>query len=375
MKKILFLSTSNINQRSGGALATLAYYNAMKTLYPGQIDLLMPAEFCLGNHSNAIKVPRRTTLEAVLSGSIHRYKSFISSYLKNNRDSYDLCFINGGIYAGDMIDIIHNYGCKIVVLHHNFEREYQMDNKTLWTLKGLTPVLVMRNERKAYLNADCNLFLTNEDKEMFAFTYGEKRLSSHITGSFEPYNEDVLTYANERNPIIAITGSMNTLQTISGISDINLNYYDILSTICPEWDLLIAGRNPGDVIYKFERRNPNHITVIPNPENMNDVLKSVSIYLCPTNVGGGLKLRVMDGLKAGLPILVHKVSSRGYGYYFNKPYFKVYNDKTSFENGLRELVKYCQKDFNRESIQRDYKDYFGFDKGCERLKRALESLK
>ncbi len=374
MKRILFLSTSDLSRRSGGALGTLAYYNAICKLYPGRVDLMMPEEYCVASFANAIKVPKRNTSQAILSASLHRYKSFLANYLRENKGIYDVCFLNGGIYAGDMMDMIHENDCIIIVLHHNFEREYQMDNKSLWTLKGMTPFLVIRNEKKAYFKADCNLFVSQEDKELFVLHYGNVETPSIVTGSFEPSENKLPIYEHSKKNIIAITGSLNTIQTMSGIKDLTNNYYNIILDVCPNWKLLIAGRNPNDEVYNLKSKNPQNIEIIPNPENMDDIFDGASIYLCPTNVGGGIKLRVLDGLKAGLPILVHKVSSRGYGYYYDKPYFKVYHDKESFRQGLNDLVQYCKVDYNRNLIQTDFKNYFGFSKGCERLKSALELI-
>lgn len=375
MKRILFLSTAKLSHRSGGALATLAYYNAICSIFPGQVDLVMPEEFCIGDYKNAIKAPKRSMLSALLSGSMHRYKAVIKKYLKCNKGKYELCFLNGGIYSGDMMDDIHSHGCKIIVLHHNFEREYQMDSKTTFTLGGRTSFFVNRNEKRAYQKADCNLFLSQEDKTLFETHYGLTNKPAVVTGSFEPVHEILPQYENVTQNIIAITGSMNTNQTMCGIVDFTNNYYKDFREICPNWTLLIAGRNPREEVYKLKEMNPDSISVIPNPEDMNAVLNGVSIFLCPTNVGGGLKLRVMDGLKAGLPILVHKISSRGYNYYLDKPYFKVYNDNQSFRKGLNALMDYCEKDFDRKTIQSDYKHYFGFEMGCNRLKHALDLMK
>ena len=94
----------------------------------------------------------------MLKGQIHRNLHFIRSYLKKQHHKYEYVIINGGKYAGDMIDIIKHYGLKTVVIHHNFEREYEMDNKSILTLWGLSPYFIIRNERKAYLKSNIIVF-------------------------------------------------------------------------------------------------------------------------------------------------------------------------------------------------------------------------
>lgn len=372
--RILFIAPYNLGQRHGGALATLAYYNAIKQLYGDLVDLMMPAEFATGVFSNAIGVPARSTIKAMLSGSMHRYKRFLDDYLRKNGDQYKFCVFNNGFYAGDTMRMIHHYGLRIMVIHHNFEREYAMGDKSLFTLYGRTPYLVVRNEKKAYLEADVNCFLTPEDIDLFVSYYGESRGANQLIGVFEPIETVLLHPSGYIEQKIVITGSMNTRQTMCGIEDIHRYYYSIIKTLCPDWNLVIAGRNPGHEVYDLQNENPSKIIVVPNPKNMEDITKTASIFLCPTNVGGGLKLRVMDGLRMGLPILVHKVSARGYNFFYDKPYFKVYENKEQFSSGLECLLSYCQNNYNREQIQNDYLSFFSFSSGCNRIKKAISLI-
>ena len=374
MKRILFIAIADIAKRNGVGLASLAYYNAVCKLYPDSVDLMMPLEACKGKYSEAIGVPQRSRYKAILSGSMHRYKDFLQDYLKKHHDEYSLCIINGGRYAGDMMDMIHHHGLKIMVIHHNFEREYCMDNKNVYTLWGLTPIFVNKIEKKAYKEADVNCFLTPEDKELFLKYYGNIKKKSFVIGVFEPEEIKAETVGSENLKRIAITGSMNTYQTLCGIKDLNNRYYDKIRELCPEWDVVIAGRNPGKDVYDLQKRNPESIKVIPNPVNMNDITQGVSIFLCPTNVGGGLKLRVMDGLRQGLPVLVHKVSARGYNNFYEKPYFQIYYNQETFQQGLVNLRKLTESGVDKKAIQDDYNALFGFERGCDLIKKALESV-
>ena len=373
MKRILFISSTDIAKRGGVGLATLAYYNAVCEMYPGIVDLMMPLEACNGKYSNAIGVPSRSRLKAVLSGSMHRYKAFLRNYLKNHREQYFLCIINGGLY-GDTVNMIHHYGLKVMVIHHNFEREYCMDNKTIYTLWGRTSIFVNRLEKKAYKCSECNCFLTPEDLSLLQIHYGKTNGKSVLLGVFEPEIWTPTPPKNTSKNRIVITGSMNTYQTICGIIDVANNYYGIIKKVCPDWELVIAGRNPRQEVYEFQKQDNACIRVIPNPVVMDDITQSASIFLCPTNVGGGLKLRVMDGLRQGLPVLVHKVSARGYNKFYDKPYFQIYYDKKTFIEGLSKLVQYVNSGHDGSIIQRDYMSFWGFERGCEIMKNTIDSL-
>lgn len=374
MRKILYIVHGNIKKRSGGCLAMLAYYNALISLYGDKVDIMMPAEADDGSFRNVIPVTARSHIKALLSGSLHRYKSAVRTHLKRHFEDYDLCIINGGVYAGDMMDMIHDFGLKIMVIHHNFEREYAMDNKDLLTFGGRTPFLIIRNESRAYRKADANCFLSKDDLLLFNNYYGVSSGKEHLIGVFEPFDKKLPYNSDQPQKVIAITGSMDTVQTMCGIKDIQENYYDIIRDLCPKWDLVIAGRNPCQEVYDLKALNPEYIKVIPNPPLIDNVTRPASIFLCPTNVGGGLKLRVMDGLRMGIPILVHKVSARGYDVFNEKAYFRVYENRKSFENALKDLIHYCEDGFSKEVIQNDYLIHFSFSSGCERMRHAIESL-
>lgn len=377
MKKVLFIATTDLNRKDGGGLGMLGHFNSCKFLTKGNVDLVMPAEARGVQFANAIGAPRRPIVKSLLSGSIHRYKSFLKRYLSKHKDVYELCIVNGGIYAGDMMDMLHSYGIKVVVFHLNYEPDYQMDNKSLWTLNGRTDFFVKRNERRAYLKADYNCFMTETDQSLFIKNYGKVDVPCSVIGCYETrgLQNKVCEFPKSIKPALSITGSMNTLQTLCGIRDFRDRYFKIFKEICPEWKVIISGRNPVDEIMEFEKASNKVISVIPNPENMDDIIKQSTLFLCPTNVGGGIKVRVMDGLKQGRPVLVHQISARGYESLFREPFFKVYYDEDTFRSGLKSLLEYTTTSLDPNDIYKKYLQYFSFEAGTSRYNDIFNVLK
>lgn len=383
MKRILFIATTNLNERSGGSLAALAYYNAFQNKFNKIVDLALPEEFCIGIYKNAIPVPRRNKIIAYIDlfkGRLHRYKDFFNKFLTINANNYDLAVINGGINAGDMIDMFQSYGLKVIVIHHNYEPEYQMDNKTNRTIWGLTPYFVAKNERNAYKQADLNAYLTKSDIKLHQTHYGKSKTEPYLLGTFEPQKEEII-WRNEPKRLeshknIIITGSMDSVQTVRGILDFKENYFPIFRKLLPDWKIIIAGRNPDSRILDFVNKNPDCISIIPNPQNINDVIAMGNIFLCPTNVGGGLKLRLMDGLRNGLLILTHEVSARGYEVFHNQPFFQIYKDKKTFAQSLSLLTAFYNSNEEYYSkICSIYHSYFSFEAGCKRVNEMISLLK
>ncbi len=215
------------------------------------------------------------------------------------------------------------------------------------------------------------------DQDLFSRNYGLVDIPSSIIGCYETeaINMPHVKLTDSKSHIIAITGSMNTLQTLNGLRDFRDKYYAIFKELCPNWKIIIAGRNPVSEIMTFQKENSHNVDIIANPESMDDIINNSSIFFCPTNVGGGIKLRLMDGLKHGRPVLVHQVSARGYESLFNEPFFRVYHDEETFRSGLLDVLNYVKNQNNPSDILQKYLDYFSFEAGTKRYAKVFETLR
>lgn len=379
-KSILFDSTNTlITNQNGAGLATLAYLNAVIKFFSYQkIDVLVPSEISSIEWTfNSIKVSSRLMLSKILGmfrGKFYRCPDFLLNHLQKNPDKYEWVFLNSGLNSGYIIEHLQKKNFKTVVLHHNFESEYMMDSKNIVTLYGRTSFWVKKWERKAYIGATINLFLTNQDKELFEKEYGE-RANNYVIGMFEPYSSEKPKLVDSDEKSIVITCSLGSPQNVFALRRFKDTYLELFNQTLPEWKLKLMGRNPEADILEWPKQYP-FVEVYPNPENIRELCAKSSIYFCQMDAGGGLKLRVMDGLRNGQPILVHRVSARGYDAFFNEPFFKIYDDEKSFVKALKELSLYIQSErLSRQYIQDKYYSEFGFDSGTSRLKMILENLK
>lgn len=372
MKKVLFLSFVNIALKNGGGMATLSYYNAVCACRPGNVDLMMSQEYCVGHFSHAIGMPKRSVLDYFTDCNLHRGKTFIKRYIRDNYQKYDTVVINNGRNAGDMMDYIHKYNLRIIVIHHNFEVEYSMTNKSFYTLGGHFPYIVSYFEGQAYRKADVNCFMTAKDVALFEDYYGPANAEKHILAVYETEHRDFTPSLCSNAKTCLITGSMCTYQTYYSIKKFGEVYMKCFTDVCPDFKIIISGRNPNSVIYDLRDKWSESISVIPNPEDMNEIMDMGAFFICPTCIGGGIKLRVMDGLKKGLPALVHEISARGYEAFGDLPYFQVYNDTQSFIKGLNSIRSFIDNNRDYQNIIiNKYKENFSFETGVSRMKKIL----
>lgn len=365
--RILLITSVDISTKSGGGFANRAFFDSLATHFPDCVDV--------------ISMPPATMFEkvaSVLQGRIHRLHDRVLDVLDRRQGEYQVCVINSGLY-GDLVPEIKERGIRVVTIHHNFEVLFQMDNRRPITLWGLTPYFVRKNERKAYQGSDLNIFLSDEDRKKMSEYYGTTISQCDVVvGVYETKEQSKASLLTE--PVsghhidVAMSGCLNHLQTRLGMKDFKDHYYELIRKLMPgDTRLVITGRNPGRTLMEFARRD--HVELIPNPENISEAIKGCSIYLCPVNVGSGVKTRIFDGLRLGMPVLAHAVSAWGYEAFLDKPWFKIYDDAESFEAGLHSILTYMKdhQDLKTEIIG-DYKTYFSFEVGDRRFLDALTSI-
>lgn len=380
--KVLFVCVVTPFRFGGGTQATTAYLDATLDFFSHKnVDVIVdsavniPQGYEDVNFIKILKRDRLTSLFGMLDGQLGRFAKPALKELMTGK--YDMCIFNGGREAGWVVNRLKNRSVKFVTIHHNLEIEYCMDTKHTVTLGGKYDGFVKRQERNAYMKSDLNLFLTEQDLRTFEKIYGSTNAKNVVIGTYDFKIADIIqlqeTASSEYD--IVISGSLKTYQTEHGIRDFMDNYYDIVLKYIPNVRILITGRDPSQRILAYAEQHAKHIKVVPSPIDIHAEVRKAKIFLCPTDIGGGLKLRAMDGLKNGLPIIVHAVSSRGYDSYFNKPYFNIYNDKESFEKGLTSSLNYIKSQENISNvINSEYYKYFGYKAGKQRFHKAIKLL-
>lgn len=364
----------------GGALASHAYFNAFSKLANGNVDLICSNDVESKNTENenyakgkiffAPERPLYCKLLSIVTGRLNRYTTFAKKIIK--KDCYDYIVFDHSCVAGPLVDYAARKGVRTITIHHNYEYEYYKDNSK-WLNRLLFLHHVVRNEKKAYQKSDVNLFLTKQDLDTFKKVYKRSVGNNAVIGTFEyKSNIHLLEFKKNNGACItfSITGTLCNFQTNDGIK----YFFSTLFPYVPsECKIIVSGRNPTEDIIRLCRENPN-VKLIKNPENMDDVIQQSDVYICPTKIGGGLKLRVMDGLRNGIPVLCHEKSARGFDFFYDTPFFKIFHNEIEFKECLLELIENVQENnFSRIFIQEKYKEYFSFESGFQRLKSILET--
>lgn len=379
--KILFITYHYLDNNSGGSFASRAFINAFTELADACM-LLYPyrgTEISSYIHKKCIlkKIEyNKTKLDKIIdifSGNLNRFNNIAFNYI--NDFSPDLIVFDKSLSSLNLIKRIRLSQIKIITIHHNYEMEYYSGTKPSFLLRLPLHYYIRKAEKESIAYSDLNLTLTNQDIYLLKKNYDlNNQANFYCLGVFESKNENVPSIHPVRKDdkiVCIITGNLSSKQTHVSIVDFVNNYFDYIEIKYPEVELIIAGHSPSSEIKKLCLKH-SKIKLIDSPEDINKVIKGANIYICPVNQGGGLKLRILDGLRLGLPVLTHLISARGYDNLLKFCWFNEYNSKADFCLKFDEMVDSLkQNKFSNFEIQNEFYNNFSFEKGIIRLKELL----
>lgn len=377
---VLIITPHYINRVSGGSLGSRAYIGAFTSIYEN-CTLIYPDDngINISNYfpPNLKLLPcydNRTKIQKGIDlylGILTRFPKFIKEHLKRN--NYDIIVFDHLLSTIGIINIINKQKTKIITIHHNVEIDYYKDNLPPIYLRYAILPRINKSECQAIKKSDLNLTVTLQDRESFItrmkadpskiFYWGISESYSDISISLIPENK-----TEHKEPIFIITGSLCFPQSIESITKFIHLYYPLIKQEFSNFKLLICGRDPNKKLIEAIKELHN-IEIIANPINIINIIKKADIYICPIESGGGIKLRIMDGLKCGIPVIAHKNSCRGYENFTKHHYILSYDDQISFIRSLRNIK---EKYPNKEAIQTYYYSCFSFQSEIERLKIILK---
>lgn len=372
--RTLYITNTYLFGRSGVVNASKAFINAfaelsesMTLVYPQQnryevedIDGQNIKLYPVDDHRSKV-----TKFCSLLAGKMHRYsKETVKLF---DSEKFDVVVFDTSNVSSRLIKRARSKGLKVITIHHNYEMEYiKGDTRTI--LKYPLLFWTLKYEKQAVRCSDLNLTLTPTDAKSL-MTHYDKDGRFDVLGTFE-YKRNILPAAETHevgSMVFVITGQLYSIQTEQSLLPWMEKYYKLLKNQYASAKVVIAGRSPSDTLIKA---CVNHeIEIIPSPKDIDAIVKSGDYYICPTELGSGLKLRIMDGLQQGLMVLAHERSARGYEEMKEKGVLFSYHDTQSFIDGLTNMV---ERRALRTDVRKAYLSYFSYEAGVARLGRILK---
>ncbi len=145
---------------------------------------------------------------------------------------------------------------------------------------------------------------------------------------------------------------------------------NVMPKLDKNYELYIIGSNPKDSLKKYENER---IHVLGYVENIEPYFENCLCLIAPLLLGAGIKIKVLEALSSGLPVLTNDIGAEGIGLtdrvnYLHcesvDDYVKAIHD-LSKDSNLRTMLSKNGKDYVRQ--------YFNVSVGLNQLIEKLES--
>lgn len=375
-KRLLFITCHKLDDNNGGSNGSKGFIRCFASLfddcsliYPefeGDTAPYIPAAYKLYPcHDSRLKLQKGIDMyRGVVSGLYYH----IRRHLRNHQ--YDVIVIDHSVTGTSLVKTIRKAATTLITIHHNVERDYLRDNGKERPLTYRIPYIyyAKKAERECLRHSDVNLTVTESDAAVFRSWQRGRDLHIHhwLNSEWRPIADKVFA-PRERAATFIITGSLCFLQSLQPIVEFVRRYWPLMRQECPQARLVIAGRNPANSLLQACQGEAD-IRVVPNPDDINALVQQANYYVCPINTGSGRKLRIMDGLRQGLPILCHEIAAAGYERMAAEGCLFVYRNESSFVDSLRRMLA---SDIAPQTVYQAFKANYSVEAGIARLREIL----
>ena len=237
----------------------------------------------------------------------------------NDEEKFDIvhsdhtCMTPLALYVGKKLSIpvgqrLHNIEYKIWERYADGIPKY---NPKYFYLKHQA-YLLMEEESKIFNQIDIGFVITNNDKQIAKTISPNSNLILASAGAdldlFKPIEgeENSKTKNNPYELIIATT--FNWVHNIEGVLWFIKNVLPIIKREIPEVYLTIIGKNPPKGFDNFSNQGVKSLGYV---DSVIPYLQQASIYVAPLFVGSGIRIKILEALAVGLPVVATKVSAEG----------------------------------------------------------------
>lgn len=106
-------------------------------------------------------------------------------------------------------------------------------------------------------------------------------------------------------------GALNYLPNVDAVVQLIDGILPIIRQGHPDVKVIVAGRDPEPQLVRF--CNDAKIQIVPNPVSFETLISSNSVMVCPLRFGAGTKIKILDALAAGTPIVASNSAVEGLG--------------------------------------------------------------
>ncbi len=200
--------------------------------------------------------------------------------------------------------------------HHNIE-SHLLERRVAYETSAARRFYLSQESRKlrAYEAAVAGRFDTN----LVVSALDGERLrgicpgaSTHVLANgvdTEYFSRRTPVTETERGHLIMVSG-MNWFPNRDAVLLMANNVWPVLTQALPDARLTIVGASPPQAILDLAARD-RRVTVTGFVDDVRPYMERAQVYLCPMRDGGGTRLKILDALSMGVPIVATQMALEG----------------------------------------------------------------
>lgn len=298
-----------------------------------------------------------------------KFNRFIDSYYPDGLDEFVAQHLNLYSYHAVIVEyailsrVLSNFPkntFKMIDTHDKFTNRYKT-----YLESGLYPdwySLFKRSEAKGLKRADHILAIQEKEAEYFKkISKKDVTVFGHLA-VFKPVR-------NVKSNSIIFVASDNIIN-INALNTFLIDVFPDIVSILNDFKFIIAGKIGKTKNLSIPPSLLPHIEIIDEFKNAEEVYSKASVAINPVKTGTGLKIKLIEAVSYGLPIISFKDSNDVFSNKLDSPIRLV----SSNEDFVKEILKVLQTD--SDSIYEQCKNFISInnDSHTKELKNVLNSI-
>ncbi|MGK7955675.1 MAG: glycosyltransferase family 4 protein [Crocosphaera sp.] len=269
------------------------------------------------------------------------YQQNIFDKLKNSLAQFnpDIVIV-GEIFTYHYLKLIKQFPGKVILDNHNIEADLLEQNHGKLKLK----VPRLKAIEKSFVGqADQVWVCSEDDKKLLHQLYGKKANVYSIPNTIDVKNYNDIyqgkeSYPSHLNPTdhnILFLGQYNYSPNSVAASILIEDIYPQIKEKYPDTKLLLVGRNPSRKMRQASQEDSD-IIVTGSVPDVRPYLAAASVMVVPLQTGGGTRLKILEALAAGLPVISTAKGAEGLSF-IDKTHLLISNKSPEIVDSLTHL--------------------------------------
>ncbi|WP_227512733.1 MULTISPECIES: glycosyltransferase family 4 protein [Marinobacter] len=280
------------------------------------------------------------------------YRELIIEIL--NRESIDLIYcdtISLGIYQdvfGEIPFVIGHHNIESDMMFRRAENESNFIKKLYFQLEAKK---IEKYEKELGQTAKLNVTCSDLDTERLGSLIPDNEIVTVPNGvDLSYFSAEPKHITNKDSINFIFAGRLNAYTNSKAAIFLADSVWPMLKKAFPGSKCFIVGSSPPLSLVK-KAQSDDSLIVTGFVEDVRDYLREANIYICPINDGGGTKLKILDALAMGIPVIADPIACEGIEVIEGKTVFYA-QDPGQYVQHARNLIDHhdLYVDASRNSI-------------------------